>query len=229
MGLFDFTHTRGYRNVMAKIYGLGASVVLVGALFKIIHLPGANQMLTVGLLTEAVIFFFSAFEPPHVEPDWSLVYPELAGMYNDDADDSVLEKRKTPTERLDEMFEKGNINDEVIGRLGEGLQKLSETANQIGQANEAVVASKEFASSLQSASETARKLNDVMVQDLNAATNYSESVAKVAENANALVRSFDESNTSAVEFSKQVQELNKRMSNLNRVYGNMLSAMNVNG
>ncbi len=229
MGLFDFTHTRGYRNVMAKIYGLGASVVLVGALFKIIHLPGANQMLTVGLLTEAVIFFFSAFEPPHVEPDWSLVYPELAGMYNDDADDSVLEKRKTPTERLDEMFEKGNINDEVIGRLGEGLQKLSETANQIGQANEAVVASKEFASSLQSASETARKLNDVMVQDLNAATNYSESVAKVAENANALVRSFDESNTSAVEFSKQVQELNKRMSNLNKVYGNMLSAMNVNG
>jgi len=229
MGLFDFTHTRGYRNVMAKIYGLGASVVLVGALFKIIHLPGANQMLTVGLLTEAVIFFFSAFEPPHVEPDWSLVYPELAGMYNDDADDSVLDKRKTPTERLDEMFEKGNINDEVIGRLGEGLQKLSETANQIGQATEAAVASKEFASSLQSASETARKLNDVMVQDLNAATNYSESVAKVTENANALVRSFDESNTSAVEFSKQVQELNKRMSNLNKVYGNMLSAMNVNG
>ena len=229
MGLFDFTHTRGYRNVMAKIYGLGASVVLVGALFKIIHLPGANQMLTVGLMTEAIIFFFSAFEPPHVEPDWSLVYPELAGMYNDDADDSVLEKRKTPTERLDEMFEKGNINDEVIGRLGEGLQKLSETANQIGQASEAAVASKEFASSLQSASETARKLNDVMVQDLNAATNYSESVAKVAENANALVRSFDESNASAVEFSKQVQELNKRMSNLNKVYGNMLSAMNVNG
>jgi len=229
MGLFDFTHTRGYRNVMAKIYGLGASVVLVGALFKIIHLPGANQMLTVGLLTEAVIFFFSAFEPPHVEPDWSLVYPELAGMYNDDADDSVLEKRKTPTERLDEMFEKGNINDEVIGRLGEGLQKLSETANQIGQATEAVAASKEFATSLQSASETARKLNDVMVQDLNAAANYSESVAKVAENANTLVRSFDESNASAVEFSKQVQQLNKRMSDLNKVYGNMLSAMNVNG
>ncbi len=229
MGLFDFTHTRGYRNVMAKIYGLGASVVLVGALFKIIHLPGANQMLTVGLLTEAVIFFFSAFEPPHVEPDWSLVYPELAGMYNDDADDSVLEKRKTPTERLDELFEKGNINDEVIGRLGEGLQKLSETANQIGQATEVAAASKEFATSLQGASETARKLNDVMIQDLNAATNYSESVAKVAENANTLVRSFDESNASAVEFSKQVQQLNKRMSNLNKVYGNMLSAMNVNG
>jgi gliding motility-associated protein GldL len=229
MGLFDFTHTRGYKNVMAKVYGWGAAVVLIGALFKIIHLPGANEMLTIGLSTEALIFFLSAFEPPHIEPDWSLVYPELAGMYNDEADDSVLEKRKTPTERLDEMFEKGNINDKVISRLGEGLNKLSETANQIGQATEAAAASKEFATSLKSASETARQLNDVMVQDLNAATNYSESVSKVAENANALIRTFDESNSSAIEFSKQVQELNKRMSNLNKVYGNMLSAMNVNG
>ena len=214
---------------MAKVYGWGAAVVLIGALFKIIHLPGANEMLTIGLSTEALIFFLSAFEPPHIEPDWSLVYPELAGMYTDEADDSVLEKRKTPTERLDEMFEKGNINDKVIGRLGEGLNKLSETANQIGQATEAAAASKEFATSLKSASETARQLNDVMVQDLTAATSYSESVSKAAENANALIRTFDESNSSAIEFSKQVQELNKRMSNLNKVYGNMLSAMNVNG
>ncbi len=228
MGLFDFTHTRRYRNFMAKVYGLGASVVLVGALFKIIHMPGANQMLTVGLLTEAVIFFFSAFEPPHVEPDWSLVYPELAGMYNDETDDAMLEKRKTPTQRLDEMFEKGNINDEVIGRLGEGLSKLSETANQIGQANEAVFATQEFATSLKGASETANKLNEVMIQDLSAATSYSESVAKVAENANELIKTFDESNTTTVEFAAQVQELNKRMRNLNKVYGNMLSAMNVN-
>lgn len=228
MGLFDFTHTRRYRNFMAKVYGIGASVVLVGALFKIIHMPGANQMLTVGLLTEAVIFFFSAFEPPHVEPDWSLVYPELAGMYNDETDDAMLEKRKTPTERLDEMFEKGNINDEVIGRLGEGLSKLSETANQIGQANEAVVATREFATSLKGASETANKLNEVMAQDLTAATSYSVSVAKVAENANELIKTFDESNANTVEFANQVQELNKRMRNLNKVYGNMLSAMNVN-
>jgi len=228
MAFFDFTQTRFYRNFMAKVYGLGASVVLVGALFKIIHLPGANEMLTVGLLTEAVIFFFSAFEPPHVEPDWSLVYPELAGMYNDEVDDKVLEQRKTPTERLDEMFEKGNINEEVLGRLGEGLSKLSETANQIGQANEAVFATQEFASSLKGASETANKLNEVMNQDLTAAAGYSESIAKVTENASELIKIFDESNTSTVEFSNQVQELNKRMRNLNKVYGNMLSAMNVN-
>lgn len=228
MGLFDFTHTRRYKNFMAKVYGLGASVVLVGALFKIIHLPGANEMLTIGLLTEAVIFFFSAFEPPHVEPDWSLVYPELAGMYRDDVDDSLLEKRKSPTERLDEMFEKNNINETVIGRLGEGLNKLSETANQIGDANEAIVATKEFANNMKTASETVSKLNGALENDLTATTNYSDSVAKVAENANMLIKTFDESNNSTIEFANQVQELNKRMVNLNRIYGNMLSAMNVN-
>ena len=67
---------------MSKLYGWGAAVVILGALFKINHYQGADIMLIVGLGTESLIFFFSAFEPPHVEPDWSLVYPELAGMYH---------------------------------------------------------------------------------------------------------------------------------------------------
>ena len=98
MGLFSFTHTRRYRQFMAKVYGLGASVVLIGALFKINHYPGADIMLIIGLGTESIIFFFSAFEPPFVEPDWSMVYPELAGMYHDVKGTDV--KRKSATERL---------------------------------------------------------------------------------------------------------------------------------
>ena len=70
---------------MAKLYGIGASIVIVGALFKIQHWPYATVMLTVGLLTEAIIFFFSAFEPLHEEVDWSLVYPELAGIHGEEA------------------------------------------------------------------------------------------------------------------------------------------------
>lgn len=65
---------------MGKLYGVGASVVIVGAMFKIMHWPGADLMIVVGMSTEAIIFFFSAFEPLHVEYDWSLVYPELAGV-----------------------------------------------------------------------------------------------------------------------------------------------------
>ena len=75
-----FVHTKTFKNLMAKLYGWGASVVILGALFKINHYPGAEIMLIVGLGVEALIFFMSGFEPPHDEPDWSLVYPQLAGL-----------------------------------------------------------------------------------------------------------------------------------------------------
>ena len=70
-----------YKTIMPKIYGIGAAVVIIGALFKILHYEGADQMLFIGLTTEAIIFFLSAFEPPHQEPDWSKVYPELGEDY----------------------------------------------------------------------------------------------------------------------------------------------------
>src|ERR1700733_5456898 len=70
-----------YKTIMPKVYGIGAAVVIIGALFKILHLEGANAMLMIGLSVEAGIFFLSAFEPAHEEPDWSKVYPELAEDY----------------------------------------------------------------------------------------------------------------------------------------------------
>ena len=80
----NFLASKKGKRLMGMVYGLGAAVVIVGSLFKILHWPGANEMLTVGLLTEAVIFAISAFEKPHEDPDWSLVYPELAGMHDDE-------------------------------------------------------------------------------------------------------------------------------------------------
>ena len=76
----NLVRSKGYKSFMGKLYGVGASVVIVGAMFKIMHWPGADLMIVVGMSTEAIIFFFSAFEPLHVEYDWSLVYPELAGV-----------------------------------------------------------------------------------------------------------------------------------------------------
>ena len=72
-----------YKTLMKYVYGWGASVVLLGALFKLQHYPGAGIMLVVGMCTEAIIFFLSAFEPIVEEVDWSIVYPELAGMTDD--------------------------------------------------------------------------------------------------------------------------------------------------
>ena len=88
-----------WKSFMAKLYGFGAAIVIIGAMFKIMHWPGAGPMLVVGLSTEAVIFFFSAFEPPHEEVDWSLVYPELAGMHGEEAD-KLIEDKGSLTEQL---------------------------------------------------------------------------------------------------------------------------------
>ena len=85
--------TNGYKNFMAKLYGWGAAVVICGALFKILHWPGANIMLMVGMFTETIIFFFSAFEPLHVEYNWALVYPELA-IAEEPAEPTKREKKK---------------------------------------------------------------------------------------------------------------------------------------
>ena len=78
--------SKGWKKFMAKLYGIGAAVVIVGAIFKIMHWPGAGPMLVAGLGTEAVIFFFSAFEPITRRSKWELVYPELALGHSDDLD-----------------------------------------------------------------------------------------------------------------------------------------------
>jgi gliding motility-associated protein GldL len=95
MSLAELVQSSGWKNFIAKLYGLGASVVIIGALFKIQHWPLAGTMLTIGLLTEAVIFFFSAFEPLHEEVDWSLVYPELAGIPEDETPELAAQGGKS--------------------------------------------------------------------------------------------------------------------------------------
>ena len=118
--------------MMPKLYGWGASLVIIGALFKIENWPFASVFLTIGLGTEAVIFFFSAFEKTHEEPDWSLVYPELAHM-NDD--------NKRPAQQLDEALERAKIDNELIESLNEGLRSFGESAKQLNETITAASAS----------------------------------------------------------------------------------------
>lgn len=189
MRLLNFTATRGYKNLMAKVYGIGASIVLIGALFKIIHLPYANELLTIGLVTEAVIFFLSAFEPPHIEPDWSMVYPELAGMYHDKSDRN-LKKRMSPTERLDQMFEKAQIDNKTIERLGEGMSKLSDNAGQLSDLADAAVATNSFTTNLKAAGESAKQFDDAVKKDADATSNYAESLNSVTDGASSLASAY---------------------------------------
>lgn len=191
MGLFSFTKTRFYRNFMAKVYGLGAAVVLLGALFKINHYPYADIMLIVGLGTEALIFFFSAWEPPHIEPDWSLVHPELAGMYHG-LSEKELKRKKSPTEVLDEMLEQAQIDQEAIEKLGSGMAQLSDNALKLNNVTDAAVVSEEFYTNLKAASGTASELSYAFGKEVEATNQYSENMQKVTDGAGSLASAYEQ-------------------------------------
>src|SRR5688572_21405127 len=121
-----FLHTKSGKTVMNAIYGLGAAVVIIGAWGKILHFPWANMAITVGLLTEAGIFIISAFEPVPKETDWSLVYPELAGMPDDSAHKKGSAKiggGSGVTQELDKLLSDAKIGPELIESLGDGMRK----------------------------------------------------------------------------------------------------------
>ncbi|MGB3466174.1 MAG: gliding motility protein GldL, partial [Cyclobacteriaceae bacterium] len=147
-----------FSTIMPKVYGIGAAIVIVGALFKIRHLPGANEMLTVGLVTEAIIFFLSAFEPKSKEPDWSKVYPELADDYSGPAASSkkVVAASNGPStsKQLDKMMESAKIGPELIDSLGKGMKNLADSAKKMSNLSDAAVATNEYATNVKSASKS---------------------------------------------------------------------------
>jgi gliding motility-associated protein GldL len=204
MGLASFVSSKGYKNFMSKLYGIGAAVLIMGALFKIVHLPYANEMLMVGLTTEALIFFFSSFEPPHVEPDWSLVYPELAGMYHDGKPGSPGSIRKTSsgksiTQDLDDMLSKAKIGPELIESLGEGMRKMSDNVSKMSNVASTGVAAEDFVKNITDAGKSAgelsssyKKVSDVLQQDASTVGEFSTSVKSAAVSAGTLATVYND-------------------------------------
>jgi gliding motility-associated protein GldL len=216
MGLYALVRTRQYRSFMAKLYGLGAAVVIIGALFKINHYPGADYMLIVGLGTESMIFFFSAFEPPHVEPDWSLVYPQLAGIFHEGDDGSTTEsKRNSGTQELDKMLEDAKIGPELIESLGAGLRNLTDTTSKLSDVSNAAVANDKFVSTMKTATDSASVLNESykksarsLDQSINASDEHVSNIQSVSKSAASLSHAY----TQASESIKDEISLNKEFS-----------------
>ncbi len=217
MGLFQLVRTRKYRNFMAKLYGWGASVVIIGALFKINHYYGADIMLILGLGTESIIFFFSAFEPPHVEPDWSLVYPQLAGIYHGEtADSSALAEGGSITQELDKMLAEAKIGPELIENLGQGLKNLTETTSKLSDVSNAALANDQYINTMKSATESATVLNEsykktakAMDHNVSVSEEHLHHLQSVSKNAAILSDTYSQaSNTIKEEIS-----LNKEFTN----------------
>tara|TARA_B100001758_G_scaffold240279_1_gene245593 strand:+ start:2115 stop:2771 length:657 start_codon:yes stop_codon:yes gene_type:complete len=217
MGFIDnvekITEAKWYKLMMPKLYGWGAAVVILGALFKIEHLPGASYMLMAGLGIEAIIFFFSAFEKQHVEPDWSLVYPELAHMEDPD--------HKRPSQQLDDALEKAKIDNELIESLNEGLRSFGESARQLNETVTAAAGISEYNSQIEEGVKNMNALNALYELQLQTSNKQMEATTLFLQNLQSSVED-------SKKFQQQVGNLADNLEQLNKVYGNMLNAMNPN-
>jgi len=215
-----------FKTIMPKVYGIGAAVVIVGALFKILHLPGAGLMLGVGLTTEAVIFLLSAFEPQHAEIDWSKVYPELA----DDYEGPIVGKKAAPvatgtSAQLDKMLADAKVGPELIQSLGKGMTNLADSAKKMASLGDAALATNNYAKNVQAASKSLTDMNKSYATTAQAMTSMA-SATKDASEYHAQVQSVTK-NLGALNavYEMELKDANSHVKAMNKFYANVTSAM----
>ncbi|GAA4645771.1 gliding motility protein GldL [Pontixanthobacter gangjinensis] len=197
------------------VYGLGASVVILGALFKIMHWPGGNPMLIAGLIVEALVFAYSAFEPVDDELDWSLVYPELAGGEGRRRSAVVAEEKEAEgmlSKKLDAMLKEAKLDANLMASLGESIKNFEGAAKGIAPTVDSMASQKKYSEELSVAAAQMETLNNIYKAQVESASRQAEVNQEVAENAGRL--------------KAQMDSLADNMASLNNVYGGMLSAMN---
>ncbi|MBY8962278.1 gliding motility protein GldL [Flavobacterium sp. D11R37] len=202
------------KKVMNFAYGMGAAVVIIGALFKLMHWPGASLMLIVGLSTEALIFGLSAFDPVEKELDWSLVYPELAGgdaKKKDAKKENPAEAQGLLSQKLDNLLKEAKIDGELMASLGNSIKNFESAAKGISPTVDSIASQKKYSEEMSMAAAQMESLNSLYKVQLESASRNAEANRDIAENAAKL--------------QQEMAAMTKNISALNNVYGGMLSAM----
>lgn len=209
MNVGEIIKSKRWKVLMGYVYGWGASLVLVGALFKLQHWNHSGIMLTIGLMTEAFIFFISAFEPPMEQPDWAKVYPELQDDYEliettDDAQGSLKSS-------FDSLLDSTNITPELLAKIGKSLIDLSNTASGISDISAATLATDVYVRNLNSASESMIAFSEMntkanislhsSVEEL--VSTYGATAHKISETGDGMLARLNES---SMKFTKQIDE-----------------------
>uniref|UniRef100_UPI00404A1B5E type IX secretion system motor protein PorL/GldL n=1 Tax=Flavobacterium sp. TaxID=239 RepID=UPI00404A1B5E len=209
-------------KIMNFAYGMGAAVVIIGALFKIAHFEigplTGTVMLTIGLVTEAAIFALSAFEAPAPELDWSLVYPELAGgqgSVKKSKQENPAEAQGLLSQKLDNMLKEAKIDGALMESLGASIKNFEGAAKSIAPTVDSMAGQKKYSEEMSQAAAQMEALNSLYKVQLESASRNAEANKEIAENATKL--------------KEQMQSMTSNIASLNSVYGGMLTAMNTRG
>ncbi|WP_445749585.1 type IX secretion system motor protein PorL/GldL [Polaribacter sp.] len=207
--------SRSYKKTMNFIYGMGAAVVIIGALFKIQHITlgpiTGGLMLTIGLLVEAGVFAVSAFDTPEEDFDWTKVYPEL-GQDGLVADEKVGAEGML-SQKLDNLLQEAKIDAALMESLGSSMKNFQNAAEGLSAASESVASTNKYNEQVSLAAVQMETLNNLYKSQVENSSKQAELNAEVVENTQKL--------------KEQMESLAKNLSSLNGVYGGMLSAMTV--
>jgi gliding motility-associated protein GldL len=211
--------SKSSKKIFNMAYGIGAAIVIIGALFKILHWNlgpiSGGMVLAFGMIVEAIVFFISAFEPVEDDLDWSLVYPELAAGQNREKDRrDASQAQSLLSQKLDTMLKDAKLDAELMQSLGESIQNFKGAAENIAPAVDSMAATSKYSEQLSLAAAQMESLNSLYKVQLESTSKQAEINEQVAENAGKL--------------KEQMESLATNLSSLNGVYGGMLSAMNKN-
>ncbi len=207
---------KGKMTLTNMIYGLGAAIVIVGALFKIQHWPYGSEILTIGMIVEALVFTYSAFEKQQADLDWSLVYPELAGgqTLGEKKEEEPKDAEGLLSKKLDNLLKEAKIDGELMASLGNSIKNFEGAAKSISPTVDSMTAQKKYSEELSLAAAQMESLNSLYKVQMESANRQAAINEEAVENATKL--------------KEQMQSLASNLSSLNGVYGGMLSAMNKN-
>jgi|YNPMSStandDraft_2_1061718.scaffolds.fasta_scaffold02920_6 gliding motility-associated protein GldL len=234
----SFFYSDGFRKGTAMLYGIGASIVILGALFKILHWPFANEMLIVGMGTEALIFFVSAFEPIpdlDVHYEWEKVYPILASEESEQQDVDLSNQvvkvtpiNTSPVESLNKSMEAINkaFTPDLFESLSLSIKGLSSNVSNLSEIADVAKASSDYADRLRAASTKIDEMNKGYSLTLNAATQlansindvnaYQDQLKTLTQNLSSLNSIYESEFKDATAHSKSIKEY----------YGNLTNVMN---
>ena len=200
--LVIFFESETGKRVKNMIIGLGAAIVMMGALFKLESWPGASIMLVIGLSVEAFIFALQGILPPHKDYYWEKIYPdlEISPDVEGEGEREGLRSGHSITEQLDEMLESANVESRLIERLGENLGKLGDNVEKLAELGDVTLATNEYSSKAREATRALEQMKD-------AYTGATESIRVLAG-----------STSDAQDFHTQMQLVTKNLSSLNSIY-----------
>ena len=198
--------SKSTKKIFNMAYGIGAAIVIVGALFKIQHWPYGSLILTIGMVVEAIVFFISAFDAVEEDLDWTKVYPELG-----DADGEGAGVNGMLSQKLDNLLQEAQVDTELMTNLGNSIKSFNTAAEGLSVASESISSTVKYNEQVELAATQMEYLNGLYQVQM-------ENSNKQAEVNNSMIEN-------SKHLKEQMESLASNLSSLNGVYGGMLSAM----